>query len=101
MKHPSLLHIEDFNYDLPNEKIAKYPLEQRDQSKLLIYGGPEISGAADPNSGEIGPVSGNGISIGEKITSIRESVYANIAEELPQGSLLVFNDTKVVVPFWS
>lgn len=68
MKHPSLLHIEDFNYDLPNEKIAKYPLEQRDQSKLLIYGGPEI----------------------------RESIYANIAEELPQGSLLVFNDTKVV-----
>ena len=68
MKHPSLLHIEDFNYELPNEKIAKYPLEQRDQSKLLIYGGPEI----------------------------RESVYAKIADELPQGSLLVFNDTKVV-----
>ncbi|BDQ13411.1 S-adenosylmethionine:tRNA ribosyltransferase-isomerase [Sediminibacterium sp. TEGAF015] len=68
MKHPSLLHIEDFNYDLPNEKIAKYPLKQRDQSKLLIYGGTEI----------------------------RESIYANIAEELPQGSLLVFNDTKVV-----
>lgn len=89
MKHPSKLHIEDFNYELPNEKIAKYPLEQRDQSKLLIYGGPQFSGTADPNSGETGTVSGNGI-------SIRESVYANIADELPQGSLLVFNDTKVV-----
>ena len=89
MKHPSLLHIEEFNYELPNEKIAKYPLEQRDQSKLLIYGGPQFSGTADPNSGETGSVSGNGI-------SIRESVYANIADELPQGSLLVFNDTKVV-----
>ena len=68
MKHPSLLHIEDFNYDLPNQKIAKYPLEQRDQSKLLIYGGGEI----------------------------KESIYANIADELPRGNLLVFNDTKVV-----
>lgn len=68
MKHPSNLHIVDFNYELPNEKIAKYPLEQRDQSKLLIYGGSEI----------------------------RESIYANIADELPQDSLLVFNDTKVV-----
>ncbi|WP_026764009.1 S-adenosylmethionine:tRNA ribosyltransferase-isomerase [Sediminibacterium salmoneum] len=89
MKHPSNLHIEDFNYELPNEKIAKYPLEQRDQSKLLIYGAPQFSETAEPNSGETGPVSGNGI-------SIRESVYANIADELPQGSLLVFNDTKVV-----
>ncbi len=75
MKHPSLLHIEDFNYELPNEKIAKYPLQQRDQSKLLIYGGPGFSGNPTP---------------------IRESVYANIADVLPQGSLLVFNDTKVV-----
>lgn len=96
MKHPSNLHIEDFIYELPNEKIAKYPLEQRDQSKLLIYGGPQFSGTADPNSGETGTVSGNGISIGEKFTPIRESLYANIADELPQGSLLVFNDTKVV-----
>lgn len=75
MKHPSNLHIEDFNYELPNEKIAKYPLEQRDQSKLLIYGGTGFLGNSTP---------------------IRESIYANIADELPQGSLLVFNDTKVV-----
>lgn len=89
MKHPSLLHIEDFNYDLPNEKIAKYPLVQRDQSKLLIYGGVEFSGLSNPNSGKSDSISANGI-------SIKESVYANIADELPSGSLLVFNDTKVV-----
>jgi len=89
MKHPSNLYIEDFNYELPNEKIAKYPLEQRDQSKLLIYGGTGFSGGAEPISGELGPKTENGV-------SIRESIYANIADELPQGSLLVFNDTKVV-----
>lgn len=89
MKHPSNLHIEDFNYELPNEKIAKYPLEQRDQSKLLIYGGTGFSGGVEPISGELGPKTENGV-------SIRESIYANIADELPQGSLLVFNDTKVV-----
>ena len=89
MKHPSNLHIEDFNYELPNEKIAKYPLEQRDQSKLLIYGGPGFSGGAEPKSGELGAKTENSV-------SIRESIYANIADELPQDSLLVFNDTKVV-----
>lgn len=68
MKHPSLLHIADFTYELPDHKIARYPLEQRDQSKLLVWG-----------SG-----------------SIRETIYANIAEELPSGSLLVYNNTKVV-----
>ncbi len=68
MKHPSLLHIADFNYELPEHKIARYPLEQRDQSKLLIW-----------ESG-----------------SIRENTYANIANELPSESLLVFNNTKVV-----
>src|SRR5574343_1844096 len=89
MKHPSLLHIEDFNYELPNEKIAKYPLEQRDQSKLLIYGGPGFSGGLEPQTADSGLNSTNQ-------TPIRESIYANIADELPQGSLLVFNDTKVV-----
>jgi S-adenosylmethionine:tRNA ribosyltransferase-isomerase len=68
MKHPSLLHISDFTYELPDQKIARYPLEQRDQSKLLVWG--------------------SGL--------IRENTYANIADELPAESLLVFNNTKVV-----
>ena len=35
--HPKQIAIADFTYHLPNEKIALHPLEQRDQSKLLIY----------------------------------------------------------------
>ena len=62
------IHIEDFNYPLPDERIAKYPLPQRDASKLLVYS--------------------NGV--------CRESIFRNLAEELPAGSMMVFNDTKVV-----
>ncbi len=62
------LHIEDYNYDLPNERIAKYPLERRDSSKLLRY--------------EDGNVS--------------ECVFRDIPSLLPAGSLMIFNDTKVV-----
>lgn len=62
------ISINDFLYDLPDEKIAKYPLAKRDNSKLLIYQ--------------------NGV--------IKESIYDNIATEIPAESLLVFNNTKVV-----
>ena len=37
------IHISDFNYDLPDNKIAKYPLPQRDKSKLLLYKHGEVS----------------------------------------------------------
>ena len=62
------LHIEDYSYPLPDERIAKYPLPERDASKLLIYR--------------------DGI--------VRASIFRNLAQELPAGSLMVFNDTKVV-----
>ena len=62
------IHIEDYNYPLPDERIAKYPLAERDASKLLIY-----------RDGHVG-----------------ERKFRNLAEELPAGSLMVFNDTKVV-----
>ena len=61
------IHIEDYNYPLPDERIAKYPLAERDASKLLIY-----------RDGHVG-----------------ERKFRNLAEELPAGSLMVFNDTKV------
>lgn len=67
-KHPSNLSINDFSYDLPDHRIAKYPLAERDQSKLLVYRG------------------GN----------IHESRYSNLVDELYENSLLVFNNTKVV-----
>jgi S-adenosylmethionine:tRNA ribosyltransferase-isomerase len=66
--HPKDLSISDFDYNLPEEKIAIYPLEKRDESKLLIYKN-------------------------EKIT---EDIYRNIAAHLPEKSFLVFNDTKVI-----
>ena len=66
--HPKNLSISDFDYDLSEEKIAVYPLAQRDQSKLLIY--------------ERGAIS--------------EDIYKNIADHLPERSFLIFNDTKVI-----
>lgn len=62
------INIEDFNYPLPDSRIAKYPLPQRDASKLLTY-----------NDGQVG-----------------ETVFNRIPELLPSGALMVFNDTKVV-----
>ena len=62
------ININDFDYPLPDERIAKFPLSERDSSKLLIYRNGEIS----------------------------ERHFCNIAEELPQGALLIFNNTKVV-----
>lgn len=62
------IRIEDFNYILPDERIAKYPLPQRDSSKLLIYKNEDVS----------------------------ESSFSLLPNELPEDSLMIFNDTKVV-----
>lgn len=62
------ININDYTYDLPDERIAKFPLEERSASKLLIYT--------------------NG--------TIAERHFRNIGEVLPEGSLLVFNNTKVI-----
>ena len=62
------IHIEDFAYPLPDGRIAKYPLPERDSSKLLVYREGIIS----------------------------ESIFRNLPSELPEGALMVFNDTKVV-----
>ena len=60
--------IEDYNYPLPDERIAKYPIEKRDSSKLLLY----------------------------RQGKIDESKFYNIADFLPTNSLLVYNNTKVI-----
>ena len=62
------IHIEEYNYPLPDERIAKYPLSQRDSSKLLCY----------------------------KDGNITENRFSDIAQILPSDHLMVFNDTKVV-----
>ncbi|MDE3145774.1 MAG: S-adenosylmethionine:tRNA ribosyltransferase-isomerase [Bacteroidota bacterium] len=64
---PEDLLIKDFTYELAEEKIAKYPLQKRDESKLLVYDG-----------------------------TISEDIYCNLHKHLPENSLLIFNNTKVV-----
>lgn len=68
MMHPKNISIYDYSYLLPEKRIAKYPLAERDASKLVVY----------------------------KEGKIEEAVYKNIAEHIPENSLLVFNNTKVV-----
>ena len=62
------IKIEDYNYVLPDERIAKYPLPERDSSKLLVY----------------------------KDGACTETVFKNLPQHIPSGSMMVFNDTKVV-----
>lgn len=62
------IKIEDYDYNLPDERIAKFPLEQRDHSKLLLY-----------TDGKIG-----------------EDKFFNLTAHLPENSMLVFNNTKVI-----
>jgi S-adenosylmethionine:tRNA ribosyltransferase-isomerase len=80
--HPKDLSILDFTYDLPASKIASYPLEQRDASKLLVY-------RADANGADA-----HGAGAGA--AQISETTYSRLDEVLPSNTLLVHNDTKVV-----
>lgn len=88
--HPKELSIVDFNYDLPASKIASYPLEQRDASKLLVYGAGEPAPfGADANGA-------NDVSASNSAAQISETTYSKLDEVLPSNTLLVHNDTKVV-----
>lgn len=65
---PRHIRISDYNYPLPDERIAKFPMSQRDHSKLLVY-----------RQGEVG-----------------EDLFYNLPSYLPKGALMVFNNTKVI-----
>ena len=65
---PRHIRISDYNYPLPDERIAKFPMSQRDHSKLLVY-----------RQGEVG-----------------EDLFYNLPNYLPKGALMVFNNTKVI-----
>jgi S-adenosylmethionine:tRNA ribosyltransferase-isomerase len=65
---PRHIRISDYQYDLPDERIAKFPIAGRDHSKLLVY-----------NKGEVG-----------------EDVFYHLPGYLPKGALMVFNNTKVI-----
>ncbi|MDO4159959.1 MAG: S-adenosylmethionine:tRNA ribosyltransferase-isomerase [Prevotellaceae bacterium] len=62
------IRIKDYNYDLPDDRIAKFPVAQRDHSKLLVY-----------NKG-----------------NISQDIFYNIGSYLPEGSLLIYNNTRVI-----
>ena len=62
------IQIKDYNYDLPDARIAKFPLPQRDHSKLLVYNHGQIS----------------------------DDLFYNLPEYLPKGALMIFNNTKVI-----
>lgn len=62
------INLEKYNYELPDERIARFPVEPRDSSKLLLYKGLQIS----------------------------EDVFYNVKNHLPENTFLVFNNTKVI-----
>lgn len=62
------ININDYDYDLPADRIAKFPLAQRDHSKLLVYRNGEIT----------------------------EDVFFHLPQYLPKGALMVFNNTRVI-----
>ena len=62
------IHISEYSYVLPDERIAKFPMAERDHSKLLLY-----------RHGEVG-----------------EDVFYNLPQYLPTGALMVMNNTKVI-----
>ncbi|MFC2106940.1 S-adenosylmethionine:tRNA ribosyltransferase-isomerase [Bacteroidota bacterium] len=64
----SEINIKDYDYDLPENRIAKYPLKERDISKILVFDG----------------------------NAIKDDQFLNISSHLPENSLLVFNETRVV-----
>lgn len=65
---PKHIRISEFNYPLPDERIAKFPLPVRDRSKLLVYRHGEVS----------------------------EDIFTSLPDYLPAGALMIFNNTKVI-----
>lgn len=68
MKHMKPIIMSDYRYNLPDSRIARYPLPERDSSKLLVY----------------------------RKGNIEHCVFKDISNFLSRGSLLVFNETKVI-----
>ncbi|MBC8593347.1 S-adenosylmethionine:tRNA ribosyltransferase-isomerase [Oscillospiraceae bacterium N12] len=67
-ENPKHIRISEYNYPLPEERIAKFPLPVRDQSKLLVYRHGEVA----------------------------EDRFTSLPEYLPEGGLMIFNNTKVI-----
>lgn len=68
MTDPKNISIQDFTYQLPSDRIAQFPLSKRDESKLLVYDKGIVS----------------------------QDIFKNLADYIPESSLVIFNDSKVV-----
>jgi S-adenosylmethionine:tRNA ribosyltransferase-isomerase len=67
-ENPKHIHINDFDYSLPDERIAKFPLPERDHSKLLLYRHGEVS----------------------------ENIFTSLPQYIDKNELMIFNNTKVI-----
>ena len=67
-ENPKHIRISEYNYPLPEERIAKFPLPVRDQSKLLVY----------------------------RQGAVTEDVFTSLPKYLAKDSLMIFNNTKVI-----
>jgi S-adenosylmethionine:tRNA ribosyltransferase-isomerase len=68
MKQPKDIRIEDFNYELPDDRIAKFPLKERDKSNLLVWNNHRITAG----------------------------LFLNLSDFIPKDALMVFNNTRVI-----
>ena len=85
--NPRNIEIKDYDYALPDERIAKYPLAQRDQSKLLVWH-PAAKDAAAACASADGSADAAG--------TIEQHHFCDLPSQLPAGSMIVFNNTKVI-----
>jgi S-adenosylmethionine:tRNA ribosyltransferase-isomerase len=67
-ENPKHIHISDYDYPLPDERIAKFPLPERDHSKLLLYRHGELS----------------------------DDIFTSLPKYIDSGELMIFNNTKVI-----
>ncbi|MFM8492546.1 MAG: S-adenosylmethionine:tRNA ribosyltransferase-isomerase, partial [Bacteroidota bacterium] len=81
MQHPADLKISDFTYELPDARIAAYPLADRSSSRLLVAA---VEGAAVDGEGDAGA------------DRIHDRVFSELPQILDRGSILLYNNTKVI-----
>ncbi|MFM7585535.1 MAG: S-adenosylmethionine:tRNA ribosyltransferase-isomerase, partial [Bacteroidota bacterium] len=120
MQHPADLKISDFTYELPDARIAAYPLADRSSSRLLVAAAEGVavegSGAGGAGTGDVGAGAGGAGKKGEGAKGegaedagavdagaggagadrIHDRVFSELPQILDRGSILLYNNTKVI-----